>query len=123
MQAKQRRDHKAQKQAEECQRIHLITSLREFDMVIPNINEEQTSSAKKRTKILSLIKQQVRVRDKLLHQRCNIKFSTNRKQRPLTELIKKVRNVISRHDDTTATAKRIQTDDPMSLIGRKQVCR
>ena len=122
MQAKLRRDHKAQKQAEECQRlskIHLITSVREFDMVISNIDEELTSSAKKRTKILSLLKRQVRVRDKLLHQRCNIKFSKNRKQRPLTELIKEVRNFISRHDDATTTTEMIQTDDPMTLVGKK----
>ena len=88
-------------------------------MVIFNIIEEQTSSANKRTKIPSLLKQQVRVRDKLLHQRCNIKFSKNHKQRPLTELIKEVRNLISRHDDATTTTEMIQTDDPMSLVGKK----
>ena len=51
------------------------SSVRKLDMVISDINDEQTSSAKKRVKILTLLKEQVRVREKLLHQRCNIKFS------------------------------------------------
>ena len=99
MQAKQKRDRKEQKQAEERQKlsnVHLITSGNEFDMVISDINDEQISSAKKRIKIfLSLLKEQVRVRTKLLNQRCNIKFSQNRKQRPLTVLVKEVRAFIS----------------------------
>ena len=122
MQVKQKRDRREQKQTEERKKllkVHLIASVREFDMVISDINDEQISSAKKRIKILSLLKEQVRVREKLLHQRCNIKFSKNQKQRPLTELIKEVRNFISKYDDATATAECIQTDDPMSLVGKK----
>ena len=56
-----KRDRKMQKQAEDCQKlskVHLITSVREFDMVISDINDQQTSSAKKRAKILSLLKEQ-----------------------------------------------------------------
>jgi hypothetical protein len=122
IQIKQKRDRREQKQAEECKKllkVHLITSVRELDMVISNINDEQISSAKKRTKILSLLKEQVRVREKLLHQRCNIKFSKNRKQRPLTEITKEVRNFISKYDDATATTECIRSDDPMSLVGKK----
>ena len=122
MQAKLKRDRKMQKQAEEHQRLskaYLIASVREFDTVISDINDQQTSSAKKRAKILSLLKEQVRIREKLLHQRCNIKFSRNRKQRPLTELVKEVRNFISKYDDTTATAECTHTDDPMSLVGKQ----
>ena len=88
-------------------------------MAISDINDQQTSNAKKRAKILSLLKEQVRVRGKLLHQRCNIKFSKDRKQRPLTELIQEVHSFISKYDDATATAECIQTDDPMSLVGKK----
>ena len=76
-------------------------------------------SSAKRAKILPLLKEQVRIREKLLHQRCNIKFSKNRKQRPLAELIKEVRTFISNYDDATATAEFIQTDDPMSLVGKQ----
>ena len=122
MQVKQKRDRREQKQTEERQKllkVHLIASVREFDMVISDINDEQISSAKKRIKILSLLKEHVRVTEKLLHQRCNIKFKKNQKQRLLTELIKEVRNFISKYDDATATAECIQTDDPMSLVGKK----
>ena len=79
---------------------------------------KQTSSAKKRAKILPLLKEQVRVREKLLHQRCNIKFSKNCRQRPLAEF-KEVHTFISNYDDATATVKFIQTDDPMSLVGKQ----
>ena len=120
MQVKQKKEIAEQKQAERQKlfKVHLIASVREFDVVISDINDEQTSSAK-RIKILSLLKEQVRVREKLLHQGCNIKFSKNQKQCPLTELIKEVRNFISKYDDATATAERIQTGDPMSLVGKK----
>ena len=60
--------------------------MRELEKVISDINDEQPSSATKRAIILSLLKEQVRVREKLLHERCNIKFSINWKQRPLTEI-------------------------------------
>ena len=114
MQAKEKRDCKMQKHADEHQKlskVRLIASVRKFDMVISD--NQQTSIANKRAKIL---KEQIRVRDKLLRQRCNIKFSKDHKQHPLTELVKEDCSFTSKYDDATEC---VQTDVPMLLVGKK----
>lgn len=121
MQAELKRDQQEKREAAEQQKlskVHLVTSVAEFDVVLSDINDEQISSARKRAKILSLLEEQVKVRKKLLNQKCNIKFSQNCKQRPLTELTKEVRDLILK-DSGDYTAESIKINNPMSLVGRQ----
>ena len=125
IQAKRRRELLEKKAAEEREalsKIHLITSVEELERLFADIDDSEGSAASKSNKKLAVLKEQVRVRKKVMNQKVPITFTHLRKKRPLPELIKEVKefiaaNTLSNFND----ANEIDTPlhmDPLSLVGR-----
>ena len=61
--------------------VHIITSVAELEQCIGDIKDSESSAAQRNRKILAILKEQVRVRKKVLNQKVNIVFTHNRKNR------------------------------------------
>lgn len=125
--SEQRRDHilrehtrrqalqqKAQKMKDKLSQLHLITSSDELYCAIHEIDEENISNSKKKTKKLALLRTQVNIRKKVLEQDICIIFTRSRKQRPLDEIIKDLSDFISTHSSSNLDI----IHNPASLIGK-----
>ena len=67
-------------------------------------------------KKLAILKEQVRVRKKVLNQKIPITFTHLRKKRPLPELIREVKEFIAVNCDDSGRV--VDSPDPLSLVGR-----
>ena len=112
-----RRKKLRKKQAVEKERLHLITSITEFETVIGNIEGEDLPKAKQDSKVLNLLQEQVSIRKKLLMQKTKITFTSNGRKRPLSVLIEEVRKLI--RDSPVSGHYSSTTDcDPYALVGK-----
>ena len=92
---------------------HLITSSEELYQAMANIDAEISATTKRKTKKLSLLKVQVKIRKKLLKQNIRIVFTHSGKQRPLNEIAQELASFIG---STSASLKII---DPFTLLGKR----
>ena len=118
IQAKERRElleKKAAEERESLSKIHLITSVEELELLFADIDDSEGSAASKSNKKLAILKEQVRVRKKVVNQ------THLRKKRPLPELIREVKEFIASSDvhDIDAPLALHEHTDPFSLVGRR----
>ena len=86
----------------------------ELYCAIHEIDEENISNFKKKTKKLALLRTQVNIRIKVLEQDICIIFTRSRKQCPLDEIIKDLSDFISTHGSSNLDI----IHNPASLIGK-----
>ena len=115
--AKQKRE----KEIEKLSKIHLINSVSELNNALSYIDENPDfSNSKKKTKKIELLKEQVKYRKQLLKQNVKVVFTSNGKQRPLTELIKEIEEIISEFKGQSVnTAHTTTSTDATALVGKK----
>ena len=75
------------------------------------------SDTRKRSLKIGIIKTQVQIRRKVLGQSVPITFTSNRKQRPITDIIQELHDVIA-HSDLPAEFVSF-LERPMTLIGKR----
>lgn len=98
VQEKHRRDALKQKASEDRERLAklpLITSVDELDGLLYEIDEEEgVTSKQKMRKKLAIMREQINIRKKVLHQKINVPFTHKGKQRPLKIIIKELSDFI-----------------------------
>lgn len=104
---------KAHQERDELLQHHLITTSTELHETLQVIDTESISAQRKKSKKISVLKTQIRIRKKVLGQDIRIVFSHARKQRPLHELVKELSEYI---DKNTLYSEYIQ--DPSILVGK-----
>lgn len=110
-------EKKLHKEKEKLSQLHLITSSDELEEDLLAIDKEAISTSKKKKKKIELLKTQIHIRKKILCQAVPIVFTTNRKQRPLKDIITELSDFI---DDSTLPAEcESFIRNPNSLIGRR----
>ncbi len=116
-----RRDALRKRAAEEnakLSKIHLITTVDELKGALSEIDEENISAAKKAKKKRILLREQISVRKKILHESINIPFTTKGKQRLLVNVIKE----LSAHlqcEGTSTVRHNPNLYTSESLVGRR----
>ena len=114
-------EKKAAEEREALSKIHPITSVEELEQLFADIDDSEGSAASKSNKKLAVLKQQVRVRKKVMNQKVPITFTHLRKKRPLPELIKEVKEFIAANPPNKYDGNEVDTPlnmDPFSLVGR-----
>ena len=96
--------------------LHLITTSEELKEELININNENISTSKKKNKKITLLRTQIKIRRKVLCQTVPIVFTTNRKQRPITDIVKELCDFIDKATFPMECAKFIE--DPINLVGK-----
>ena len=117
LEQKKKADYMRKKQTAEMEKLsslHLITSVTEFETVLSNIKDEGLSTRKENEKILNLLKEQVRIRKKLLKQKTSITFTSNGRKRPLSLLVAEVQELIG---DSPVSGDHADSD-PHTLVGK-----
>ena len=112
--AKRRREalqQRVKKERNELSQLHLITSPEELAQALAEIDKTDISVSKKKAKKLDLLKTQVRIRKKVLHQRIAITFTQSRTQRPLDEIIKALSDFLTQNPTNVP--------DPTSMVGQR----
>ena len=95
--------------------------MEELEQLFADIDDSEGSAASKSNKKLAVLKQQVRVRKKVMNQKVPITFTHLRKKRPLPELIKEVKEFIAANPPNKYDGNEVETPlnmDPFSLVGR-----
>ena len=102
------KEQQVKRREERLSKLHLITSVDELQSKLVAIDQESSISVIKKTKKkLSLIREQIKIRKKVLEEKVNIPFSCKGKQIPLSTII----NEFSTHLQSTVA--------PSSTGGRK----
>ena len=86
----QKRDASEKKNIEEKHKLselHLIATTDELEEVLQEINKKKISQGKKESEKLSVIKMQVKIREKVLGQQIKIRYTASKKRRPVSEII------------------------------------
>ncbi len=104
---------KAQQERDKLSQQHLITTSDELRQALLDIESLQLTAAKMKAQKLSLLKTQIRIRKKVLHQNIRITFSHSGKQRPIIDIVKELSDYIQ---STFESSDFIQNPD--SLVGR-----
>ena len=104
---------KQQKRRRHC---HLFVSVEELQQLFAEIDNNKGSAANKN---LTVLKEQVRVRKKLLNQKVPIIFTHLKKKRPLSTLAEEFKEFINANtpSDHTNVVEEMAVD-PFSLVGR-----
>jgi hypothetical protein len=110
-------EKKLREEKDKLSQLHLVTSSDELKEELLAIDEETITTAKKKNKKIEFLKTQIRIRKKVLCQTVPIVFTTNRKQRPLKDIIKELCDFID--ESTLPTECKSFIRNPTSLIGRK----
>lgn len=116
VEAKKRREafqQRAKRERDKLSQLHLITSPEELAQALAEIDKTNISASKKKAKKLDLLKIQVRIRKKVLHQRIAITFTQSRRQRPLNEIVMALSDFLTQNP--------IDIPDPNSIVG-KRIC-
>lgn len=119
---KNHRDALQKRTAEEQERlskIHVVTSVEELTSVLSEIDEESISTAKKGQKKRAPLKEQIKIRKTVYQESINIPFTTKRKQRALSVIIREFSIYLRRLsycNGTQSVASRTYTSD--TLVGR-----
>ena len=111
---------KKEKEIEKLSKIHLINSVSELNNVLSSIDENPTlSNSKKKATKIELLKEQVKYRKQLLKQSIKVVFTSNGKQRPLTELVKEVEEIREFKEQSVNTAHTTTSTDATALVGKR----
>ena len=108
---------KLHEEKEKLSQLHLIITSEELKEELININNENISTSKKKNKKITLLRTQIKIRRKVLCQTVPIVFTTNRKQRPITDIVKELCDFIDKTTFPTECAKFIE--DPINLVGER----
>ena len=110
-------DKKLREEKEKLLQSHLIVSSFELKEELGIIDNESLSTTKKKKKKIEILKTQIRIRKKILGQNVSIVFTSNRKQRPLHDIVKELCDFI----DSSPLPEQCDffIRNPTSLIGRK----
>ena len=102
---------------EKLSQLHLIITSKELREELAKIDSEDMTATKKRSKKSALLKTQVQIRRKILHQSVPIVFTSNRKQRPLANIVTELCDFI---ENSTLPAEYSSfLTDPSFLVGRR----
>ena len=75
------------------------------------------STSKKNREKIAVLKTQIQIRRKVLCQRASIVFTTNRKQRQITDIVKDLSDLIDMSTLPTECVTYIK--DPITLVGKQ----
>ena len=75
---------------------HLIATIEELEQVLTEIGNKELSQSKKDSEKLSVIKMQVRIRNKILRQQIKIQYTVSKKKRPVTQVIDDFRDCMAK---------------------------
>ncbi len=89
----------------------------EFEKVLSDIEDEGLSAKKESAKILAFLKQQIRIRKKVLRQKVKITVTTHGRKRPLSVLIQEVCELISETQLNSLNLP-LEYSNPQSLVGQ-----
>ena len=106
---------KLQKESDHLSKNHLVATAEELHELMCEIEESNASASKKKAQKLSLLKQQVKTRKKVLRQGINIPFTRSGRQRSLNDIEKELADAIDK--DNSKNSEYVK--QPSSLIGRK----
>ena len=116
MREKCRRDaleERAIREKEYLSNLDLISSCEDLKTILSEIENENISSTKKAQKRRKVIREQIDIRKKVLSEKINIPFSKNRKQRPVSEIVKDFMQYLNEHSSQLSS----ETSD--TLVGKK----
>lgn len=88
------REKKLREEKEKLLQLHLITSSDELKEELDSVDKESLSTARKKKEKIEILKTQIRIRKKVLGQNVSIVFTSNRKQRPLNDIVKELCDLI-----------------------------
>ena len=101
---------------ERLSQLHLIITSEELQEKLLMVDRESISASKKRKQI-AVLKTQVQIRRKVLGQTVPIRFTSNRKQRPLASIVTELYDFIKK---STLPAECLAfLKDPIALVGRQ----
>jgi hypothetical protein len=83
-----REKNQRDEERERLSKIHIITSVEELKSLLLEIEEESISTAKKSQKKRALVKEQIKIRNKVNHEKIDIPFTAKGKQRSLSDFIR-----------------------------------
>ena len=106
-------EQRAQKEKKKLSQIHLIVSVEELHQKIKQIDEEDCNVAKKKAKKLTLLREQLNIRKKILKQDVRITFTCSRKQRPIDDIVAELSEYIACNSSAAAVL-----NTPVLLIGK-----
>lgn len=119
MKEKYRRDALARRailEKERLSKIHMLTSSKELQSVLLEIDQERITPTQKAQKKRSLIRDQINIRKKVLGQKISIPFSKNRKPRSLAEIAREFSKFI---EESQSSPEATASSSPDSLVGRQ----
>ena len=112
---KQKRDalrRRAEEQLSKLSKVHVITTPSELHTALSRIDESNVTAAKKRNMKLSLLKDQINLRKKLLKQNIRIPFTEHGKKRSLNTIISELVEFLETQQENSPD------QDPDSLVGK-----
>ena len=95
-------------------KLHMITCPDELNKALSDIDHSDISAAQKRSKKLSLLREQVNIRKKVHKQNIKIPFSKHGKTHPLREIVHELVHYIETHEQNPDETVR----DPFALVGK-----
>ena len=108
-------EQRAKEEREKLSRLHLITSTKELEQALSEIDELPNKCEKKR----ALIKEQVNIWKKVLRQNIKVPFTHKGRQRPLKDLIIELSHFIAANSEKMSSAEGTCEFTPESLVGKK----
>lgn len=96
--------------------LHLITHSQELDDELLKIDMSNISETRKRSLKIGVFKTQIQIRKKVLGQSVPITITSNRRQRPITDIVQELRDFIT-HSLPAEFEPFLK--QPMTLIGKK----
>ncbi len=97
--------------------LHIITTAHELRDELLKVDKKNASATKKRTCKIEILRTQVQIRKKVLGQTLPIKFTSNRKQRPLCDITNELCDFITKMPIPENLS--FFFEQPASLIGRR----
>ena len=117
---------KANKEAREREKLKhevLYQTAGELDEALDNIQALPLSQSTRRKRTLELIKPQFRIRSKLLQQKsaAKVKFTVQRKQRPIGELVRDLKSIILQEAPTDVLHSSLDSmrEQPSKLVKKR----
>ena len=110
-------EKKLREEKEKLLQAHLFTSSNELIKELQAVDKESLSATKKKNMKVEILNTQVRIRKKVLGQNVSIVFTSNRKQRPLNNIVKELCDYIDINPPPEHCESFIR--NPTSLIGRR----
>ena len=102
---------------ERLSHLHLIITSEELQEKLLMVDRESISASKKRNKKIAVLKTQFQIGRKVLGQTVPIRFTSNRKQRPLASIVTELYDFINK---STLPAECLAfLKDPIALVGRQ----